>query len=113
MIYFKSGTIPENATHVRVDCRSDALAASRTIYALADGLQKSLPTLIMCGVLFCCWLIWRYNGYFPIIFGRILRQFMIAGKRDGLGVYVPIGEAKVDDIEQDGQDHVLVMPCCY
>jgi hypothetical protein len=38
--------IPEGATHVQVDCRSDALELSRAMYALADGFEKSTPTII-------------------------------------------------------------------
>mgnify|MGYP005846242595 CR=1 FL=1 len=37
--------IPEDATHVRVDCRGDAAALSRVVYSLAGGLEKSSATI--------------------------------------------------------------------
>jgi hypothetical protein len=38
--------IPEGATHVRVDCRGDAVALTRVVYAMAEGLEKSVVMLI-------------------------------------------------------------------
>lgn len=43
--FFADG-IPQGATHVQVDCQADAAMLSRTAYALADGLEKSTPTII-------------------------------------------------------------------
>eukprot|EP00543_Licmophora_paradoxa_P002727 CAMPEP_0202443990 /NCGR_PEP_ID=MMETSP1360-20130828/3158_1 /ASSEMBLY_ACC=CAM_ASM_000848 /TAXON_ID=515479 /ORGANISM="Licmophora paradoxa, Strain CCMP2313" /LENGTH=264 /DNA_ID=CAMNT_0049059853 /DNA_START=45 /DNA_END=839 /DNA_ORIENTATION=+ len=39
--------IPMEATHVRVDCRADGLAISRTVYAVAEGLEIAGPTLTL------------------------------------------------------------------
>jgi len=39
--------IPEDSTHVSVDCRADAMALSRVVYAAADGFEQSLPTLVV------------------------------------------------------------------
>ena len=39
--------IPEGATHVQVNCQADALVLSRVVYAFADGLEKSTPTIIL------------------------------------------------------------------
>jgi hypothetical protein len=38
--------IPEGATHVQVNCQSDAMELSRVVYAFADGFEKSMPTII-------------------------------------------------------------------
>jgi len=43
---FSSGGIPQDATHVIVDCRGDAAALSRVVYAMAGGLETSAPTLM-------------------------------------------------------------------
>lgn len=40
--------IPANATHVRVDCRADAMELSRIVYSFSSGLEKSLPAIIAC-----------------------------------------------------------------
>jgi hypothetical protein len=38
--------IPMEATHVKVDCRGDAVALSHVVYAFADRFEKSTPTII-------------------------------------------------------------------
>ena len=38
--------IPEGATHVQVNCQSDAMEWSRVIYSFTDGFEKSVPTII-------------------------------------------------------------------
>jgi hypothetical protein len=38
--------IPEGATHVQVNCQSDAMELSRLVYSFADGFEKSMPTII-------------------------------------------------------------------
>ena len=43
--FFADG-IPKGATHVQVDCQADAAMLSRTVFALADGWEKSTPTII-------------------------------------------------------------------
>ena len=43
--FFPDG-IPMGATHVQVDCQADAAMLSRTAFALADGFEKSTPTII-------------------------------------------------------------------
>jgi hypothetical protein len=45
---FENGTIPSNATHVQVDCRADAVALSKLVYAVSDSFQKSMPYVIAC-----------------------------------------------------------------
>ena len=42
-----SGGIPMEATHVRVDCRTDAMELSRVAYSFASGAEKSIPTLLV------------------------------------------------------------------
>lgn len=78
-----SSWIPESATHVRVDCRGDAVALTRVVYALAEGLEKSTAMLVtwlvtvvllfvllilccLCGCLrLCC-----FRGHSPQPFRR-------------------------------------------
>jgi hypothetical protein len=61
---FPDGT-PEEATHVRVDCRADAMELSRVAYGFASGAEKSLPTIVawmvtvlvlfLVAMSFCCY----------------------------------------------------------
>jgi hypothetical protein len=56
--------IPDEATHVQVDCRSDAMELSRVAFSVGSGLQKGLAfliamillvfLLIMVALSFCC-----------------------------------------------------------
>jgi hypothetical protein len=56
--------IPAGATHVQVDCRADAMELSRVAFAVASGLEKSIPVtaawisflilLLVLGMSFCC-----------------------------------------------------------
>jgi len=62
---FPNGTIPSEASHVRVDCRVDAMQLSQLAFSFASGAEKSLPTIIawiltvilafLVAVLFCCY----------------------------------------------------------
>ena len=57
--------IPEEATHVRVDCRVDAMELSRLAYSFASGAEKSIPTIVawmvtvlalfLVAMSFCCY----------------------------------------------------------
>jgi hypothetical protein len=57
--------IPEGATHVQVNCQSDAMELSRVVYGFADGFEKSMPTIIawlttvilfsLVATLWCCY----------------------------------------------------------
>jgi hypothetical protein len=38
--------IPVSASHVRVDCRADAMELSRVVYSVASGAEKSMPTIV-------------------------------------------------------------------
>jgi hypothetical protein len=61
--------IPDTATHVSVDCRGDAVQLSRVVYAAADGLERSMPTIIawmvtvialaFVATLWCCYACFR------------------------------------------------------
>jgi hypothetical protein len=42
---FPDGT-PVSASHVRVDCRADAMELSRAVYSFASGAEKSMPTIV-------------------------------------------------------------------
>ncbi|CAB9520136.1 expressed unknown protein [Seminavis robusta] len=54
---FSSGGIPEDATHVRVDCRSDAMALSRAIDAFADNIDKLDFDLERVATIVVAWLV--------------------------------------------------------
>jgi len=43
---FSKNSIPDGATHVQVNCQADAWQLSRTVFAFADGFEKSMPTII-------------------------------------------------------------------
>jgi hypothetical protein len=61
---FPDGT-PVSASHVRVDCRADAMELSRVAYSFASGAEKSMPTIVawmttvvllfLVAISFCCY----------------------------------------------------------
>lgn len=46
-IIFEENGFPDTATHVSVDCRSDAVELSRVAYGFTSGLGKSSTTIVM------------------------------------------------------------------
>jgi hypothetical protein len=64
--------IPEGATHVQVNCQSDAMALSRVVYAVADGFEKSMPTIIawMTTVILFSLVatLWCFYGCFRLVY---------------------------------------------
>jgi len=88
---FEDDMIPEGATHVQVNCQSDAMEWSRVIYAFADGFEKSIPTIIawmttvilfsLVASLWCCY------GCFRLCRGGGSSRTMVA---PGHGHYVSI-----------------------
>ena len=61
--------LPTDATHIKVDCRNDAMELSRAVYSFAHSFEKSLPTLILWALtvvllslvafLWCCYACFR------------------------------------------------------
>jgi hypothetical protein len=64
--------IPEGATHVQVNCQSDAMALSRVVYSLADGFEKSMPTIIAWMVTVILFslvaTLWCFYGCFRLVY---------------------------------------------
>jgi hypothetical protein len=85
--------IPDEATHVRVDCTVDALALSRVFYALADDFENAMPTLILwvtsVVVIFIVSTMWCCYGCFNIVHKMMRPEPIVFPARDGVN-YVTI-----------------------
>lgn len=93
--------IPVDATHVRVDCRADGLAVTKTVYAFVDGFEKSAPTLVLWAVtvllFFVCSTMWCCFGCVSLIKGPAPGQRFgkplccTASAKSSSGVYIELG----------------------
>jgi hypothetical protein len=91
--------IPDGATHIQVNCQSDAMELSRLVYGFADGFEKSMPTIIawlttvilfsLVATLYCCY------GCFRLCRGP--PRAAMAAPAVVHGHYVPVSD---DDTEK-------------
>jgi len=81
--------IPEDSTHVRVDCRSDSLELSRLAYSTTDAFADILPKVLTCiTITLIFWLM--------ILLFACWGCFRICGRRDQPIYYHPVSAAFVE-----------------
>eukprot|EP00525_Craspedostauros_australis_P012760 CAMPEP_0198121952 /NCGR_PEP_ID=MMETSP1442-20131203/33528_1 /TAXON_ID= /ORGANISM="Craspedostauros australis, Strain CCMP3328" /LENGTH=288 /DNA_ID=CAMNT_0043780865 /DNA_START=90 /DNA_END=956 /DNA_ORIENTATION=+ len=107
--------IPAGSTHVEVNCQADAMQLTRVVYAAADGLEKSLPTIIAWVVtvvlLSCVMGIWGCYGCLRLLRCMTTRTSSCNAPVGVFhpihGRYVRIEEGKGDKADGDEKDALL------